>query len=657
MFLTTIVVTFSALSTSTSPVASGKTTAKLSGLIPLLSSHDRYESHDPLTTPTEYQRQQQRFPPQTPPPHTPTPSSQHRLRRTPRFSSTPSPNPRLEKQPTQQPHERVVVSLGPQGRYVLSGIEPHNFPSPKEARRPGHRLSQELVDSADESSTHSPQQQRQATNLSGTAQPELYPVARITKNTRRAILYALEEGLRGPNEYTDDYAELYSPMADIPGGLPATSNGKAASMSRPIAARAPAPTGSPGIKGPRAIMQERAAREAAREKQREERERMEREHAEAEARAQDEAIRRETERRAAAAAAAAGAGHVYSGTGADVPSTARRPVQTSTGRARADDGNRGGAYPTAPGDSQAQGTQRHTRATSAPSQPVPGATTSGAAGNQPQAGEASGSASRARSSFPHAFERWENLSAHWEGLTNFWIRRLQQNAQEIGEDPVSQQLARQVTDLSSAGANLFHAVVELQRLRASSERKFQRWFFETRSELERNQEVTAMLEAALEEERRTRADAIREALATEQGSSKLQQQLAEARKELVISKEEARRAWDELGRRENEERERTTSLQMGHPTIVGGVQVVPMTQGMGRSDSTQRDPRSYGQAAPAEYAHQSPSSRSARPEYTQAPAVQPTATSASGSAAYQAQPSVHHQQSYPSEGGYSEGEY
>ena len=79
---------------------------------------------------------------------------------------------------------------------------------------------------------------------------------------------------------------------------------------------------------------------------------------------------------------------------------------------------------------------------------------------------------QSRSSFPHAFERWETLSAHWEGLTSFWIRRLEENSNEVNREPISQQLARQVTDLSAAGANLFHAVVELQRLRASSERKF-----------------------------------------------------------------------------------------------------------------------------------------------------------------------------------------
>ncbi|RYP52683.1 hypothetical protein DL769_010628 [Monosporascus sp. CRB-8-3] len=455
-----------------------------------------------------------------------------------------------------------------------------------------------------------------------------------------------QEGLRGPKEYTLDYPEVFAQMADLSGGVPATSNGTATPMSRPIAARAPAPTGSPGIKGPRAIMQERAARE---ERQRLERERLEREHAEAEARAAEEALQKERERRAAAAAAA-GAGPVPSGTGVDASST-RRPTQTSTDRAKADDGNRAGAYPKVPGDSQAQGAQRHTRGTSAPTQPIPGATTPGTtSGNQPPPPESSTSArgSQARNAFPHAFERWEALSAHWEGLTNFWIRRLEQNAQQISNDPVSQQLARQVTDLSSAGANLFHAVVELQRLRASSERKFQRWFFETRTELERQQEIAAMLEAALQEERRTRGDAIRKALEKEKGTSKLEKQLAEMRKELLISKEEARRAWEELGRREQEERDRTASLQQGHPTIVGGVQVVPMTQSAGRGDS-QRDPRSYGQAEPSNYTR-SPTSRAAHPDYTQAPAVQPTPASASGGGAYQSESAVHHQQSYGSEG-------
>lgn len=105
-------------------------------------------------------------------------------------------------------------------------------------------------------------------------------------------------------------------------------------------------------------------------------------------------------------------------------------------------------------------------------------------------------------SFPHALERWETLSSHWEGLTSHWIRRMQE--MDLGGLSVNQQLFRQVNDLSAAGANLFHAVTELQRLRAGSERKFQRWFHETRAEREEYQERIARLEAELNEARQNR---------------------------------------------------------------------------------------------------------------------------------------------------------
>lgn len=260
-----------------------------------------------------------------------------------------------------------------------------------------------------------------------------------------------------------------------------------------------------------------------------------------------------------------------------------------------------------------------------------------------------------RNTFPHAFERWEALSAHWEGLTSFWIRKLQQHADEIDRDPVSSQLSRQVSDLSAAGANLFHAVVELQRLRASSERKFQRWFFETRAELERNEETKAGLERALEEERMSKASAIQEALENDRANSKTQKRITEMQKELLISKEEARRAWEELGRREQEERDRTASLQQGLPTIVGGVQVVPMTQGVpGRGGSTREQRQPQQQQQP-----EVPTQEYQYPQPPQAPAA--AAPSAGGG--YYQQPSSAGEEERPysagggSEGGYSEEEY
>jgi hypothetical protein len=140
-------------------------------------------------------------------------------------------------------------------------------------------------------------------------------------------------------------------------------------------------------------------------------------------------------------------------------------------------------------------------------------------------------------------------------------------------------MSRQITDLSAAGANLFHAVVELQRLRASSERKFQRWFYEHRQDQEKAQEREASFEATLNGEREARiaAEANMERMATEKKNA--ERAVSEMKRELQISKEEARRAWEELGRREQEERDRTFSLREGQPTLVGGVQVVPMAQG------------------------------------------------------------------------------
>ncbi|KAH8166087.1 hypothetical protein CIB48_g2164 [Xylaria polymorpha] len=549
-----------------------------------------------------------------------TPPSHHRLRRTPNFLATPSP--RLQEQRGLRSPGRVTVTLGPAGRYILADQVAGRKP-PSGRPRVTRQLSQGNLSSSSVATSASFRRRIGTPDLE-TERPQPHPVLRISKNTHNAVLYALEATLRGPNTISLDPVECYSQMADLMSGRgPATSNGNGTPSIRATPGRSAA--GSPGIRGPKAIMKERQAREA---RQREERERIQREQHEKEARLQEEAERREAERRAAEKAAdmrgtrAAGP----STAGVD-PSSSRQPTQPTSNRPTVDNLGRTTRTSGMPAGVSTQASQparkdqptSRSHGASGPS--ATGATAGGESGTQAQPGEFSTAIGRGRNSFPHAFERWETLSAHWEGLTSFWIRRLEQNASEIQGDPVAQQLSRQVTDLSSAGANLFHAVVELQRLRASSERKFQRWFFETRRELERNQEVTAMLEAALEEERRSRADTIRKAVEQEQGSSKLHKQLAEMRKELTISKEEARRAWEELGRREQEERDRTTSLQLGQPTIVGGVQVVPMTQGVSRGN-TQREPR-YVQPEMPEYT-QSPTPRTARPEYTQRPLSSPS---------------------------------
>ena len=300
-----------------------------------------------------------------------------------------------------------------------------------------------------------------------------------------------------------------------------------------------------------------------------------------------------------------------------VPASIRAPESASGTRVPADAGRNRATSQPQPRPAQPQ-TSRAASATFTPQQQA-SQTRLASAGNgasqaqagpsaaasfqRPQAQQSTGTQPRNTnaSSFPHAFERWETLSSHWEGLTSYWIRRLESNSSDMEGQPINQQLARQVTDLSAAGANLFHAVVELQRLRASSERKFQRWFYENRADKESAQERIADLENALRAEQQARSEAalggarvdaesiIAERAAAEETKRNAEQMVKEMRRELQISRDEARRGWEEIGRMEQAERDRTTSLRNGEPTLVGGVQVVPMLQGgSSRQDSANR---------------------------------------------------------------------
>ncbi|CAL3968192.1 unnamed protein product [Diplocarpon coronariae] len=387
-------------------------------------------------------------------------------------------------------------------------------------------------------------------------------------------------------------------MSDLVGGGPFASNNQSGN-GRPQAP--PGTSGSPSIKGPRDIMRERNAREARKRVEMEQKEALDRARAAEEQRLVDLENQRGAERRGEAAAGAA-AHQRRSGestqrvagrtTGPRISDGSQRDRRSGDPAYDELQGLGRGARVAAGGESVSTARPRPSQQQSQqarPGQPGQAQRTSRAEAGTSALSQA---AAPARSSFPHAFERWETLSAHWEGLTSFWIRRLEENSNEINRDPLSQQLSRQVTDLSAAGANLFHAVVELQRLRASSERKFQRWFFETRAEQERAQEIQAMTESSLEQERAERAAAIAEAVSRERDKSNIDKQLAEMKRELQISKEEARRAWEELGRREQEERERTASLRDGQPTLVGGVQVVPMMPGVPSRHGSARDPPS-----------------------------------------------------------------
>ena len=439
----------------------------------------------------------------------------------------------------------------------------------------------------------------------------------VSSRTASAILFALEEAIRRPFPFTTDWDEANASMSDMvgvagPAGPAGPVGNGRVQNGNPRAPQGPSQPPS-GVRTPTDIMRQRRDREARRKAEQEarhrEQEELERQQLEQEqqtqAHAQAQAQAQAQQYAAGVAADPAPQRRVRpqrAPRGPEVPTEARTvtaPGAAPTFATTAGPAPAGVQYQALPGGidmSQQRPPQsssqqnlgaapQHARSQSA----ATGAgVTSGTTGfNKPSQGppasQAGGSQTLQqprRAAFPHAFERWETLSSHWEGLTSYWIRKLEQHNDDLEKDPLSQQLARQITDLSAAGANLFHAVVELQRLRASSERKFQRWFFDTRSEQERAKEVQADLERQLKTERQGRADAFAAAQTAEKDKTRAEDLLREMKRELNISKEEARRAWEELGRREQEERDRTTSLRNGEPTLVGGVQVVPMIQGV-----------------------------------------------------------------------------
>lgn len=460
----------------------------------------------------------------------------------------------------------------------------------------------------------SQQQQRVRFQTPRPYSTEPHPALRISRRTASAIRFVLEEALRVPHPFTPDLIEENAHMSDLTGGRAA--NGGARTTGGPV------PVDRTNIRTPTQIMNARRQRAEVEEQRKA---------------AEEERRRASAERRAQAVSGVAGAPTTEPGTqrqpqsaprpgdqyvqypasSGGVPRQPERPVPSqnimndpqdpptgaSQSRPRAATQSQASSrpaqanlsVPTTSEPGRRPGGSGHARRPSAPpGTSQAGPSTTAQARPQPASAPTTGQARESTTSnFPHAFERWETLSSHWEGLTSYWIRRLEQNTDEVRREPLAQQLSRQITDLSAAGANLFHAVVELQRLRASSERKFQRWFFEHRQEQERAQEREAQLQEQINTERELRleAEANLERVTTEKKNA--ERAVTEMKRELQISKEEARRAWEELGRREQEERDRTFSLREGQPTLVGGVQVVPMAQNMGRGGRGHGDD-SYG---------------------------------------------------------------
>lgn len=549
---------------------------------------ETYDVHDPSTFTTHSQQRQQQAAPNPAPNQTNYPSNRppsaldnypRTLRRTSRYSSRRPGSVDASGRPFEI-EQTIPVFVRPASQHTRELAAPRPAPSETRTENEGEDSDSALDDNPPTTATGS-YWPRRSTQVSHT--------------TASAILWTLEEAIRRPFPFTPDWNEVNASMSDLVGG-PAVSglggNGRSQNgASR--AAQGPIPVNThpaSGVRTPTDIMRQRRDREARRKAEQE-----------AKDREQEDAERRRLQQEQQARSQPSGQPYP-AGVAGERPTQRRAAPRAPTATEPRTASNVAGPSPTSPRDPQAQAqipvgaTQPRQPVTSVPfasqqgsqpklgPQPPQGPPPDGQPGaTQPQSQQSQQQPRRV--GFPHAFERWETLSSHWEGLTSYWIRKLEQNNDALERDPLSQQMARQVTDLSAAGANLFHAVVELQRLRASSERKFQRWFFDTRAEQEKSKELQGELERQIRTERQARTEAATSVQKAESDKARAEDLLKEMRRELQISKEEARRAWEELGRREQEERDRTNSLRNGEPTLVGGVQVVPMIAGLPRRDS------------------------------------------------------------------------
>ncbi|KAH0830946.1 hypothetical protein FOPE_01940 [Fonsecaea pedrosoi] len=575
---------------------------------------DLYEFYDPERTPVPQRHQQIPTPISQRRPHSTQSSGARSLRRTPRLQ---------ERRATAQ------FPLRARRSQALSATPPVYF---DESGSTTPSFFQQLV--SDDS--YRPRRTLQ-----------------ISRHTHDAILFALEAIRRGDGVHaqplTADTLEEEARMSDLirgtaPGTAAVSSRTQNGGATRASAAAGTGPTltDPPRYRTPTDVMRERRAREARRAEEAAARLRQE----EDARRLQEEQVvgvgeditRRTTTRPAAQPPQTYNIGGAVpqpagpttrrqeniqpthpsaSRTTGRAPETSAREPRVSASTQR----NRTEAYEqlSIPATATAKPPEQIPRPTQPP-QPQSRTQAVPPFGSQPVQQPVAQPSTAARSRFPNAFERWEDLSARWEGIVSSFIHRMENNADELAGKPLDRQMARQIDDLSRAGANLFHAVVELQRLRASSERKFQRWFFETRHEHEQAQERQAELERQLraEKEARTLSSTSIEQVRAEK--TRAEELVKEMRRELQISKEEARRAWEELGRREQEERERTSALRSGEPTLIGGVQVVPMQGLPSRQTSTAQRPQTRdgptGGAGPTTMSGQQPQQRPASRQTT-----------------------------------------
>ncbi|KAK9454814.1 hypothetical protein V1511DRAFT_368926 [Dipodascopsis uninucleata] len=173
---------------------------------------------------------------------------------------------------------------------------------------------------------------------------------------------------------------------------------------------------------------------------------------------------------------------------------------------------------------------------------------------------------------------WATLSAEFEGISGYWIRKLKQNEEELKDQPPLRQLSRMVNDLTSTGASLFQALVALQKRRAEMHSQYSSWYEEYKRERTRLSQLALELdeEATREQEKVRMLQEELEAVRLQETRSRFM--LEESRLELKAARKECRRAWTEVTRlEENQKRiyQQQQIVQSSSLPIVGSVGAGP----------------------------------------------------------------------------------
>ncbi|KAK9476216.1 hypothetical protein V1514DRAFT_197650 [Lipomyces japonicus] len=159
---------------------------------------------------------------------------------------------------------------------------------------------------------------------------------------------------------------------------------------------------------------------------------------------------------------------------------------------------------------------------------------------------------------------WDAICADVEGISGYWIQRLNAHETNITKKPRAAQLNTMVEGLTTTGMALLTAVVELQKRRAETNAKYAEWYEDYSQERARMAQLAQDMDEEMDHERGLRADLITQLEQATEAEANQRWMLEESRRELQAARLECRRAWAEVARLEEQQRQYSEWQLSGH---------------------------------------------------------------------------------------------